>query len=55
MVPPVADASLPDEAAVAGLVGVVGGHVDALVVAERVDVQVSLELRNLEDGRRSTC
>lgn len=55
VVPPVADASLPDEAAVAGLVGVVGGHVDALVVAERVDVKVSLELRNLEDGRRNTC
>ena len=48
VVPPVAHAALPDEAAVAGLVGVVGGHVDALVVAEGVNVEVSLKLRNLK-------
>jgi hypothetical protein len=44
MVHPVADGAFPDEAAVALLLGVVGGHVDAGVVAEGVDVKVSFQL-----------
>jgi hypothetical protein len=38
----------PDEAAVARLLGVVGSHVDALVVPESINVEMSLELRNLK-------
>jgi len=48
VVHPVSDGALPDEAAVAFALGVVGGHVHARVVAERVDVQVGLELRDLK-------
>jgi hypothetical protein len=45
---PVSNGALPDEAAVAFALRVVGGHVHARVVAERVDVQVGLELRDLK-------
>jgi len=44
VVHPIADGALPDEAAVALLLGVVGGHVDAGVVAEGVNVKVSFKL-----------
>jgi hypothetical protein len=40
--------SSPDEAAIGRLLGVVGGHVDALVVPESINVEMSLELRNLK-------
>ncbi len=52
VVHPIADGALPDEAAVALLLGVVGGHVDAGVVAEGVNVKVSFKLWDLESRIR---
>ncbi len=38
----------PDEAAVGRLLGVVGSHVDALVVPKSINVEMSFELRYLK-------
>ena len=45
---PVTNFAASNEASIAGLLGVVGGHVDARVVPEVVNVQMSFKLRDLK-------
>ena len=45
---PVTNFAASNEASIAGFLGVVGGHVDARVVPEVVNVQMSFKLRDLK-------